>query len=84
MCSLSDTLLLTGRLCAADELAKRLVAAEQRAARKHEELALLRHSSCAERKALQQQYSRLRCTLTCLACEAPAHPSLLRHLPAAG
>lgn len=52
--------MVTGTLSAADELAKRLVAAEQRAARTREELALLRHSARAEREALQEQYSRLR------------------------
>lgn len=58
--SLSNTLLLNRMPSAADELAKRLVAAEQRAARTLEELALLRHSARAEREALQKQYSRLR------------------------
>lgn len=53
-------LVVKGAPCAADELAKRLVAAEQRAARTREELALLRHSARAEREALQEQYSKLR------------------------
>ncbi|KAK9825186.1 hypothetical protein WJX81_004947 [Elliptochloris bilobata] len=51
---------LAAESCDECDLARRLVAAEQRAAREREELDRLRHSSRAERRELKDHYHKLR------------------------